>query len=64
MTGNTLIYTLELLLYVFTYYAKQYVLTYYVKIFEHINCNFKTKNTEKIQLAVYTYQLDLHVRLL
>ena len=56
MTGNTLIYALELLLYVFTYYAKQYVLTYYVKIFEHINCNFETKNTEKIQLAVYTYQ--------
>ena len=58
MIGNALISTLQLLLYLFTYYVKQYVFKYYVKFFEFINRNFKTKNTEKSQLAVYyiTYQ--------
>ena len=47
MTGNSLISSLEYLLYVFTYTVKQYVFTYYVKILEYINCNFKTKKTEE-----------------
>ena len=47
MIGNSLTSSLELLLYVFTDYAKQYVFTYYVKFFDYINCNFKTKKTEK-----------------